>query len=121
MTKKFELLAEPLYAEMNAIICGEKPIEEKDLEAIDFINDEDKKQLSGNEKAPIEEYWYKVLTNCEEIAKDIHKKDESALKSLKKLECIKEKGTENFTLVFEFAENEYFNQCTLKKYFEMKD
>ena len=43
VTKKFDLMAEPLYAEMNAIICGERAIEEKDLDEISFIKDEDKK------------------------------------------------------------------------------
>ena len=62
-----------------------------------------------------------MLVNCEEIAKDINKKDDDAIKSLKKLECVKEIGTDNFTIVFEFAENDYFKECTLKKHFEMKD
>ena len=43
VTKKFEILAEPLFKEMNAIICGDRAIEEKDLEGLKFINDEDKK------------------------------------------------------------------------------
>ena len=59
--------------------------------------------------------------NCEEIAKDITKRDEEALTYLKKLECMKDEGSDNFTIVFQFAENDYFKECTLKKYFEMKD
>ena len=31
-------------------------------------------------------YWFKVMKNCDEIARDIKKKDEDALKSLIKIE-----------------------------------
>ena len=106
---------------MNAIINGEKVFEEKELEGLDFITDEDKKILKENEKKPVESYWFKVIMNCEEIVKDIKKKDEEALKSLKKLECVKEEGSDSFTIVFEFEENEFFKGCVLKKRFEMKD
>lgn len=37
------------------------------------------------------------------------------------MECVKDEGSDSFSLLFEFEENEFFKACTLKKSFEMKD
>ena len=47
-------MAEPLYSQMNAIINGEKAIEENDIEGLDFITEEDKKALKENDKKAVE-------------------------------------------------------------------
>jgi len=43
------------------------------------------------------------------------------LKALKRVECVKEEGSDSFTLVFEFGESEWMRECVVKKRFEMKD
>ena len=59
--------------------------------------------------------------NCEESSRIIRKKDEEALKSLIRLEFSKDPECPNFSLIFEFKDNDYFNYCLITKKFIMKD
>ena len=71
----------------------------------------------------MKEFWFKVMKNCDEISRDIKKKDEEALKSLIKIEHKQEESnSRDFSLTFHFLENDYFESpCSLTKKFRMKN
>lgn len=51
------------------------------------------------------DYWFKVLSNAALVKEQIGKEDEPLLKSLVNIRVEDEEGTDNFTIIFEFAEN----------------
>lgn len=51
------------------------------------------------------DFWFKVFSNATLIKEQIGKEDEPLLKELQNIRVEDEEGTDNFTIIFEFAEN----------------
>lgn len=68
----------------------------------------------------IPDYWLKVLSNASIIKQKIGKDDDGLLKCLENIRVEDEEGTDNFTIVFEFSENEFITNTQLTKKFYIK-
>lgn len=63
----------------------------------------------------------KVLGNSNLIKQQIGPDDEPLLKAIENISVVDEEGTDNFTIVFDFAENELINNKQLTKKFYLKN
>lgn len=74
------------------------------------------------EPRKIEGYWQKVLSNAGLVKEHIGADDEALMKSIENITVIDEEGTDNFTIVFDFADNEFMtNKQLTKKFYIKKD
>lgn len=73
----------------------------------------------GARKLP--EYWLKVLTNSNLIKQQIGTDDEPLLKAIDNISVVDEEGTDNFTIVFDFADNDIITNKQLTKKFFLKN
>jgi len=74
------------------------------------------------EPRKIEGYWQKVLSNAGLVKEHIGADDEALMKSIENISVIDEEGTDNFTIVFDLADNEFItNKQLTKKFFIKKD
>lgn len=74
------------------------------------------------EPRKIQGYWHKVLTNAALVKENIGAEDEALMKSIENITVIDEEGTDNFTIVFDFADNEFItNKQLTKKFYIKKD
>ncbi len=149
LNKKYEKLAEPIFEKVNLIlfliidkniqiflyllkqqqglILGTATVTEDEIKDIDnFLNDEEKLKKDEiaqlrEQKEEIPEFWLKCFKNCDMIVPDLKEKDHDALKALKKIEYKPEEETDNFSLIFTFADNEFFTNDVLTKRFIIKD
>jgi len=116
ITDKYFKLQQPIQEEISKIIAGERAPLQEEIESF-------KDQLTADETAKITEnltattftdYWHKVFKTCVRFEGLIFEVDEPLLKKLTKIENIPAEGdSSDFTLVFHFAENEYFENTTL--------
>lgn len=53
----------------------------------------------------IQDYWFKVLSNSKMIKEFIGTDDEPLLKAIDNIHVVDEEGTDNFTIIFDFADN----------------
>ncbi len=96
------------------MIVGTSSVQEEEIKDIDnFLNDEEKLKKEeitqiSQLKEEIPEFWLKCFKNCDMIVPDLKEKDHDALKSLKKIEYKPAENSDNFTLIFTFADNEFF-------------
>lgn len=135
LEKKYFAKFTPLYERRSAIVNGKvEPTEEEIAAAKDEDEDEDEaedaaekeakpeKETDATEKAAepvsgIPEFWLSALKNHVSLAEIITDRDEAVLKRLVdiRMEYLEKPG---FRLIFEFAENEYFdNKILTKTYF----
>lgn len=61
------------------------------------------------------------MKHSDGVAPDIKEKDEEVLKFITNITCETFDDSDNFTLHFHFAQNEFFTNTTLSKKFFMKD
>lgn len=62
------------------------------------------------------------MKNCDMLAPEIKEKDEDVLEHLEKIEYTPDQENPlKFELVFTFSANEWFENTTLSKTFELKD
>ncbi len=74
------------------------------------------------EARKIEGYWQKVLSNASLVKENIGTDDEGLLKAIENISVVDEEGTDNFTIVFDFADNEFItNKQLTKKFYIKKD
>jgi len=121
IAKKYGVITKPIIQKSMDLIAGRHVPSEDQIEKI-------KGHLTGEELAkvketltnnPISEYWYKVITNCQQLSQDVFEPDHDVLKHLKEIKHFTEEGTENFSLEFHFAPNEFFENEVLKVRFAM--
>eukprot|EP00049_Salpingoeca_infusionum_P013298 m.248100 g.248100 ORF g.248100 m.248100 type:complete len:416 (-) comp15407_c1_seq5:2253-3500(-) len=98
---------------------GEEGEEEKATEEADadkeegetLAGDADDEDISG-----IPDFWVSALSNNEMISELIEKHDIEVLEALTDIRCeLRPEPNTGFTLIFEFAENDYFTNSTLTK------
>ncbi|KAM3138142.1 hypothetical protein pb186bvf_009815 [Paramecium bursaria] len=123
LQKRFDNEASVLYKKSNELIEGSRlPTEDELKESDNYLENEDIQHKNASlVLEPIQNYWYQALKNSDIIAQEIKDRDEPILKLLQKVEYTQQEGSENFTLIFHFANNEYFSNQTLKKKFILKD
>jgi len=121
IVKRYNKIQAPLMEELNKIISGERaPTEEEIKEATTQLTAEEVEKIKENlTSEPIEGYWFKVLTTCVRLSEDIAETDHELLKSIKTIEHIPDDDTDNFTIKFTFAPNDYFENEFLSVRFTM--
>lgn len=122
--KKYLKLDAPILDNISKLVSGAKAIEEKELLSLDkYLNEEETKQAKEHlEPRKVEGYWHKVLSNAGLVKDHIGSDDEPLLKAIENVSVVDEEGTDNFTIVFDFAENELItNKQLAKKFYIKKD
>ncbi len=125
INEKYTQLQNPHVDSINQIISGEKaPTQEEIADYKDQLTAEEVEKIDENLTAEeIPDYWFKVLTSCVRFENDIFETDHALLKKITKIDCIPEKGDSNdFTIVFHFAPNDFFeNNSISAKFFLVED
>jgi len=125
LEKRFFAKFTPLYEKRAKIVNGETEPTSEEIEAGEEDEEEDdeevkaaKEEADKDEKAAadmkgIPEFWLSAMKNSS-LAETITDRDEEALKYLTdiRMEYLDRPG---FRLIFEFAENEFFNNKTISK------
>lgn len=108
--------AEPTDLEVDAG-KGEEEEEDADVKTEEASKKEDDKESPA---AGIPEFWLSAMKNQISLAEMITDRDEEALKHLTdiRMEYLDRPG---FRLIFEFAENEFFNNKTISKTYYYKE
>jgi len=121
IAKKYGKLSKPITEKSMEVITGAHQPSDLELEKIKSnLTPEEVEKIKENlSNAPIADYWFKVFTNCTQLSQDIFPVDHPILKSLTKIEHHPEEGSENFSLKFFFAPNEYFENDVLTVKFTM--
>lgn len=111
----------PIFEESNKVISGERGLTEQELKyAEKYLTKQEKLEAHDCKADEIPGYWSKVFTNCERLRREVHELDQPALRSLKTIEHIPEEQEKyNFTLKFNFKNNEFFTDETLSVRFVM--
>jgi len=121
LEKKYFAKFTPLYEKRAKIVNGdaEPTIEdittgEEDDEEKDEKDVSEKQEESSETVTGIPEFWLSAMKNQISLAEMITDRDEVALKHLTdvRMEYLDKPG---FSLIFEFAENEFFTNKTIKK------
>jgi nucleosome assembly protein 1-like 1 len=126
INSKYRKLAQPLVDKTNEIVGGRVPHEDE-LKGIHlYMTPEEiqKKDESFASIKPIEGYWLKVMKGSMVMKQFIQERDEEALKSLKTIKFTPSHDSNtphDFTLIFTFGPNEYFENEVLEKHFQMKE
>jgi nucleosome assembly protein 1-like 1 len=124
IVRKFNKLQFPVMVELNNIISGQRaPTEEEIQDSKAHLAPEEAEKINENlTSEPISEYWFKVLNNCVRLAEDIQPEDYELLKKITSVEFIPEDATEDFTVKFTFAPNDYFtNEFLSVKFFMINE
>ena len=127
LEKKYFAKFTPLYEKRAKVINGLVEPSEEEIEAGKQEDEEEDKDEPSNtdatgekptgkaeDKKGIPEFWLSAMKNQVSLAEMITDRDESALKHLTdiRMEYLDRPG---FRLIFEFAENEFFTNKTIKK------
>lgn len=126
LEKKYFAKFTPLYEKRAQIVNGKTEPTEEEIQAgksqdEDDEEEEDAAKPADKEKAEetvkvsgIPEFWLSAMKNSISLAEMITDRDEEALRSLTdiRMEYLDKPG---FRLIFEFADNEFFNSKTLTK------
>lgn len=100
---------------MNQIAQGEIPITHNMLGDVDeFFTSEEMAGLDLTQAVPLENFWLKQLKAVPVIDELIHNKDEPCLKHLQNIALKINNESDDFSLEFQFSENEYFNNNSLE-------
>jgi nucleosome assembly protein 1-like 1 len=120
---KYNKLQAPLMQQLNEIISGQRaPTQEELQEAKAHLAADEVEKINENLTAePIADYWFKVLTSCVRLSEDIFEADHAILKKITSIEHVPEEEGENFTIRFNFAPNEFFENEFLSVKFTMID
>ncbi|CAD8101789.1 unnamed protein product [Paramecium sonneborni] len=120
---QFDEKAAKIYKASNEIIEGTRLLTEEELKDVDFYleGEEATQKNQALTAEPINGYWFKALKNSDIIAQEIKDRDDPILKSLTKIEYEPQEKSDNFSLNFYFAPNDYFKNTVLKKKFILKD
>ncbi|KAM3138143.1 hypothetical protein pb186bvf_009816 [Paramecium bursaria] len=123
LQKQYDKQAAELYQKSNEIIEGSRLLTEEELKDVDFYleGDEASQKNSALIQEPLYGFWYNALKNSDIIAQEIKERDEPILKHIIKVEYQQQDGSENFTLLFYFQQNDFFQNTILKKKFVLKD
>lgn len=124
LEKKFFAKFTPLYEKRAKIVNGESEPSEQEVEAGEADEEEDEEAEAAKAEADknaegaadskgIPEFWLSAMKNSS-LAETITDRDEEALKHLTdiRMEYLDRPG---FRLIFEFAENDFFNNKTISK------
>jgi nucleosome assembly protein 1-like 1 len=125
LEKKYFAKFTPLYEKRAEIVNGKAEPTEEEVNAGDDGNDDEQAEGASDDSAPkqgnvaedvkgIPEFWLSAMKNQTTLAEMITDRDEAALKHLTdiRMEYLEKPG---FRLIFEFAENEFFNNKTITK------
>lgn len=97
---------------MDDIIQGKYQLNEQDKESV-------KEFFAGgmpeDQPLPLEGYWAKVFQHCAILKEELGENDLPILAHLTELKIMKEKDSSNYSLVFKFSENEFFENSELRK------
>ncbi|RKF72688.1 putative nucleosome assembly protein [Golovinomyces cichoracearum] len=120
LEKKYFAKFTPLYVKRFQIVNGNSEPSEEEISA--GQNEDEKKEekekdegaSSSSEVKGIPEFWLSAMKNQISLAEMITERDEAVLKDLTdiRMEYLEKPG---FRLIFEFAENEFFNNKILTK------
>lgn len=128
LEKKYFAKFTPLYEKRAAIVNGKAEPSEDEIKEGEIPESEQAEAAEGEEAKPAEkepekeaepvdgipEFWLSAMKNQGALAEMITDRDEAALKHLVdiRMEYLDKPG---FRLIFEFAENEFFENKTLTK------
>ncbi|KAI9790386.1 MAG: hypothetical protein M1816_005204 [Peltula sp. TS41687] len=124
LEKKYFAKFTPLYEKRAKVVNGVEEPSEEEIQAGKEDEDEEGKDAAANadekasEKAEttkgIPEFWLSAMKNQVSLAELITDRDEAALKHLTdiRMEYLDRPG---FRLIFQFEDNEYFTNKTIKK------
>lgn len=123
---KYKKKLEPINHRSNEIITGKVPAEEELKGLFSYMTAEEaqKRDESFANIKPLEDYWLKAMKNSTIFTQFIHDRDDEVLKSLKTIQLKASDDNlrpHDFTLVFTFGPNDYFENDVLTKTFYMKD
>jgi len=126
INSKYRKLAQPLIEKTNEIVGGRVPHEDELKNLHTYLTPEEiqKKDESFANIKPLEGYWLKVMKGSMVMKQFIQERDEDALKSLKTIKFTPShdaNAPHDFTLIFTFGPNEYFENEVLEKHFQMKE
>lgn len=121
--KSYLKLDAPILENISNIVQGKKEIVQDDLKDLDtYLSKEETEKVKENLGArKFPDYWFKVLSNSHLIKDTIGTDDEPLLKAIENISIVDEEGTDNFTLVFDFAENDIIANKQLTKKFYLKN
>lgn len=134
LERKYLKLAQPFYEDRRKLVTGERDVNEDECSDLRGICEviQDKKQdgkvddnsrlLPSSQINGIPEFWLTALRNHPQLASQIFKEDEEALKNLVDIQVYPLEdnvdGLSGFKLVFKFNENPFFTNSELcKSYF----
>lgn len=131
LEKKYFAKFTPLYEKRAEIVNGKAEPSDEEVKEGEIIESEQAEAAEGEEAKPAEEpaekpaepaepvngipeFWLSAMKNQVSLAEMITDRDEAALKHLVdiRMEYLDKPG---FRLIFEFAENEFFDNKTLTK------
>lgn len=120
LEKKYLKKHQPIYAKRQAIVSGQvEPTDEEckrqeeDQEEEEEAEEEKKEEVTG-----VPQFWLTALMNLPMVSEIITEDDVKALESLTDIKVEYIEGNAGFKLIFEFAENDYFeNKVLTKSYF----
>ena len=72
-------------------------------------------QQRGELTASVDGFWLNAMKNNAVVAAYVEPRDEELLRWLKDVRCVRDQNSENFTLVFEFGENQIIGNNLLEK------
>jgi len=123
IVRKYNKVQAPLMQQLNEIISGKRaPTQEEVQEAKAQLSAEEVGQINDNLTAePIADYWFKVLSSCVRLSEDIFEADHEILKKITSIEHLPDEEGDNFTIRFNFAPNEFFENESLSVRFFMLD
>jgi nucleosome assembly protein 1-like 1 len=117
--KKYLKLDEPVLNNVSDIVSGKRSIKEEELKDLPkYLNEEEIKTANEHlEARRIDGYWSKCFSGSGMIKEQLGKDDESLLKCIDNIHVVDEEGTDNFTIIFSFKENEIIKNKELTKKF----
>lgn len=124
LEKSYLKLDAPILENVSAIVQGKKAITQNELTNLDkYLTKEQIEKVGENLGArKLPDYWFKVLTNSNLIKQQIGQEDEPLLKAIQNIHVVDEEGNDNFTIIFDFADNDLIaNKQLTKKFYLQND
>ena len=121
--KNYLKLDAPVLQATSDIVNGKRNISKDEIKDADkYLQPDEIQKIDESLGArKIEGYWSKCLNQSKIIKESMGNDDEQLLKSLQNIYVVDEEGTDNFTIVFEFSENEFITNPKLEKKFYLKN
>jgi len=123
LERSYLKLDAPLLENISSIVQGKKEVTEGELKELDkYLTAEETEKVKENLGArKFPNYWFKVLSNSQVVKESIGSDDETLLKAIENIYVVDEEGTDNFTIYFDFADNEIISNKQLTKKFYLKN